>query len=80
MTYLTEEWLRPGDIATFGCVTYREQCEVFQATGVEADEPLGDNCEHGFVSFLPFLWDELEPCPGCGGPSELLELLEPAQL
>jgi hypothetical protein len=63
---------------TFGCVTYREQCEAFQATGIEADEPLGDVCEAGFVADLPPIGADLQPCPGCGGPSELTELLEPA--
>jgi hypothetical protein len=63
--------------AMFGCRTYREQCEAFQTTGVEAGESLGDICEAGFVDLLPSLGDHLLPCPGCGGPSELLEVLVP---
>lgn len=63
--------------ATFGCTTYRVQCETFQAAGVEAEEPLGDDCEAGFVHFLPEWGYELVPCLGCGGPSELLEVFAP---
>lgn len=63
--------------ATFGCTTYREQCELFAAWGIEADEPLGDVCEAGFTASLPHLSLELQPCPGCGGKSELLDVLEP---
>ena len=63
--------------ATFGCKTYHEQCETLQATGVESEEPLGDVCEAGFVDLLPPLCIELPVCPGCGGPTEVLETLVP---
>jgi hypothetical protein len=66
---------RTTEYATFGCCTYREQCETFQATGIEAEEPLGDLCEEGFVDLLPPIFLGLADCPGCGGPAEVLEVL-----
>jgi hypothetical protein len=41
--------------ATLTCVTYREQCDMLERTGIEAEEPLGDVCEAGFVDILPAL-------------------------
>src|SRR5436305_2090179 len=59
------------DLARYGCVTFRQQCETLRATGVEADEPLGDDCEAGFIDGLPPMIWELPECPGCGGPAEV---------
>ncbi len=41
-------------------------------------DPQGDVCDAGFADRLtPWLLDENPSCPGCGGPSLLVELLEP---
>jgi hypothetical protein len=63
--------------ATFGCITYEEQCKSCCETGIEPDEPLGDDCEMGVVDTLPRLGWDLPKCPGCGGPMQLIERLEP---
>jgi hypothetical protein len=63
--------------AKFSCVTFWEQVRVLRETGIEADEPLGDLCEIGHVDLLPVLGCELPECPGCNGPMQLVEVLQP---
>lgn len=68
----------------------REECAVLEASGFFAapevewsDFPAGEAdeliCSLPFPSYLPDRGDDLPTCPGCGGPTELVELLEPAQ-
>jgi hypothetical protein len=65
--------------ATYYCATYKNQCEDFARTGFMAQEPLGDDCEAGFVSWLPPFEEGLPECPACGGPSGVVGLLEPTE-
>jgi hypothetical protein len=70
--------------ATFTCLTYEAQCVMFQETGMEVQEPLGEGCEEPFAGQLGYglvISEDLDgfpPCPTCGGPSKLHELLVPA--
>ena len=66
--------------ATFTCQNYRDATQTLTETGIEPDESsqTRDGCESPFAELLLPLWEELLPCPHCGGPSVLLELLTPA--
>lgn len=67
------------EYATFICKDYQEDCRRFQETGIESHdvERFHDGCTEPYVNDLPPFWMDLLPCPYCGGPSELLELLAP---
>lgn len=60
---------------TFACKAFRARCETLEATGIGADEPLGDVREAGFVDLLPALGLKLPECPGCSGPTEVQDAL-----
>jgi hypothetical protein len=50
---------RIGKYATYGCKTLRDQAEAF-TRGIVVENPLGDDCEAGFVDESEPLW---ETCP-----------------
>jgi hypothetical protein len=73
------------DYGTFRCQRYRpflEECRIWHEAGCPDPAP-GDLqsewCQDGidFAGDLTLDTDDFPPCPGCGGPSELVAVLVP---
>jgi hypothetical protein len=63
--------------ATFECINYRSWENSSEEPSDELTAKLTDDCAVPFSELLPVLYIDLPACPYCGGPSRLLELLEP---